>query len=119
MSETMTDAEYEALAARLTDVATQLPAPQNVLIGLAAEQAGREFMLSEYGSEEALDDALRSAGRPRLGTHPKGASPTVRGRIPAADRAAFDRLIQQTGKKESELVREAVHLLLEQHRLAG
>jgi hypothetical protein len=115
----MTDAEYEALAARLTDPEAELPKPQNVLTGDAAAEAGREFMLREYGSREALDAALRSAGRPRLGTKPKGASPSVRGRIAEADRAAFDELIRQTGKRESELVREAVHLLLEQHKLAS
>lgn len=115
----MTDKDYEELAARLTDPSVELPKPQNVLTGDAAAAHGREFMLREYGSQEALDAALRSAGRPRLGTTPKGASPTVRGRIAEADRAAFDLLIQQTGKKESELVREAVHLLLEQHKLAS
>ncbi|MFK3668830.1 hypothetical protein ACI2IX_01565 [Leifsonia aquatica] len=119
MAEKMTDAEYEQLAARLTDPDHELPKAANVLSGVAAEAAGREFMLREYGSEEALDEALRTAGRPRLGTKPKGASPTVRGRIAEADRAAFDQLIKQTGKKESELVREAVHLLLEQHKLAS
>ncbi|MEO7016721.1 MAG: ribbon-helix-helix protein, CopG family [Leifsonia sp.] len=118
MSE-MTDAEYEALAARLTDPGVELPKLENVLTGAAAVAAGREFMLREYGSQEALDAALRSAGRPRLGTKPKGASPSVRGRIAEADRAAFDELIRQTGRNESELVREAVHLLLEQHKLAS
>lgn len=115
----MTDAEYEALAARLTAPEGELPAPQNVRTGDGAAAAGRDFMLREYGSPEALDAALRTAGRPRLGTKPKGASPTVRGRIAEADRAAFDELIRETGKKESELVREAVHLLLEQHKLAS
>jgi hypothetical protein len=119
MAEKMTDAEYEALAARLTDPDYEPPPATNVLTGDAAAAAGRELMLSEYGSQEALDAALRSAGRPRLGSTPKGASPTVRGRIAEADRAAFDQLIEQTGKKESELVREAVHLLLERHKLAG
>ena len=118
MAET-NDAEYAALAARLTDPEVELPKPQNVLTGEDAALAGREFMLREYGSPEALDAALRTAGRPRLGTKPKGASPTVRGRIAEAERAAFDELIRQTGKRESELVREAVHLLLEQHKLAS
>ena len=115
----MTDADYEALAARLTHPDSELPKPENVLTGDAAAAAGRDFMLREYGSQEALDAELRSAGRPRLGAKPRGASPTVRGRIAEADRAAFDQLIKQTGKKESELVREAVHLLLEQHKLAS
>jgi len=113
------DAEFEALAARLIDPATELPVPTHVTSGDAAAVSGRGFLLSEYGSREALDAALRPAGRPRLGATPKGASPTVRGRIAEADRAAFDQLIRQSGKKESELVREAVHLLLEQHKLAG
>ena len=111
------DAEFEALAARLTDPQTVLPKPTNVATGDEAAAAGREFMLAEYGSQPALDEALRSAGRPRVGEKAKGASPTVRGRVAEADRAAFDQLIAQTGKKESELVREAVHLLLERHHL--
>lgn len=111
------DAAFEALAERLTDPNTTLPSPQNVTTGNAAAAAGREFMLAEYGSQSALDAALRTAGRPKLGTTAKGASPTVRGRVAEADRAAFDRLIQITGKKESELVREAVHLLLQHHHL--
>lgn len=111
------EADYEALAARLIDPSIPLPKPQNVLTGKAAAAAGREFMVKEYGSEEALDKALRSAGRPRLGQKARGVSPTVRGRIAEADRAAFDQLILRTGKKESELVREAVHLLLDQNRL--
>lgn len=115
----MDDAAFDRLAARLTDPATPMPELTNVLTGEAAAAAGRAFLVSEYGSEEALDAVLRAAGRPRLGEQPKGPSPVVRGRIPVADRAAFDELIRETGKKESELVREAVHLLLEQHRKAS
>ena len=114
-----TDADFEALAARLTDPATELPAPVDVTTGVQAAAAGRAFLEAEYGSAEALDAELRRAGRPRLGENPKGASPTVRGRIPQSERAAFDSLMRQTGKRESELVREAVHLLLERHHLAG
>ena len=113
------EADFDALAARLLDPATELPAAANVSTGAAAAAAAEEFLLSEYGSHAALDSALRPAGRPRLGERPKGASPTVRGRIPEADRAAFNELMRQTGKRESELVREAVHLLLEQHKLAS
>ncbi|MGV1034017.1 MAG: hypothetical protein ACOYBP_02175 [Microbacteriaceae bacterium] len=119
----LTDHELEELADRLISPETPMPRAGNVLTGDAAAKAGREFMIQQYGSESALeaalDSMLRAAGRPRLGEQARGASPTVRGRIPAADRVAFDRLILQTGKKESELVREAVHLLLEQHKLAS
>lgn len=114
-----TDAEFEELAARLVDPATTLPAPKNVSSGPVAAAAGRKFLIAEYGSKEELDVALRTSGRPRLGQVPKGASPAVRGRVPAADRAAFDQLIAATGKNESELVREAVHLLFEQYKIAS
>lgn len=113
------DAEFEALAARLTDPLTELPTPANVSTGEEAAAGGFEFLVSEYGSREALDVALRSAGRPRLGERPRGVSPTVRGRISEADFEAFKQLEMQTGKKQSELVREAVHLLLEQQKRAS
>lgn len=73
-------------------------------------------MLHEYGSEEALERVLRRAGRKPVGEQPLGSSPTVRGRIPEADFAAFKQLEQRTGKNQSELVREAVQLLLAEHR---
>lgn len=114
-----TDPDYDALAARLTDPAHELPTPTGVLVGDAASAAGRKLLIQQYGSAEALSTELRSAGRPRLGEKPRGASPSVRGRIPAADRERFDDLIRVTGKKESELVREAVHLLLERHDRAS
>jgi hypothetical protein len=76
-------------------------------------------MLREYGSEAALDKELRQAGRTRLGEQPKGASPTVRGRISDADFAAFKRLEASTGKNQSELVREAVQLLLAEHKMSA
>lgn len=108
------DAKFEALTARLTDPATVLPVAVDVATGAEAAARGRALMLKEHGSEEALDVVLRQAGRPRLGEKPRGASPTVRGRIPAADHERFERLMAETGKRESELVREAVRLLLEQ-----
>ncbi|WP_431279229.1 hypothetical protein [Leifsonia poae] len=61
-----TDAEFAALAARLTDPATGVPVAANVSTGADAAAGGLEFLLAEYGSPEALDAALRPAGRPRL-----------------------------------------------------
>lgn len=113
----MTDTNYEELAARLTDPSTPLPDPENVLAGDDAAAAGRAFLLREYGTEEALQRALRP-GRPRVGS-PRGESPTVRGRISDADFAAFKRLEESTGKKQSELVREAVQLLLAEHNVGA
>ena len=109
------DVVYDALAARLTDVEHPLPAPTNVATGAAAAEQGRAFLLGEYGSEEALSRVLRR-GRPRVGDSARGESPTVRGRISNADFAAFKQLETQTGKKQSELVREAVRLLLAQNK---
>lgn len=114
-----TDQEFEALAARLTDPSTPMPMVSDVSTGAEAAAQGRALLLREYGSEEALEVALRRAGRTRLGEQPKGASPTVRGRLPEADFAAFKQLEELTGKKQSELVREAVQLLLAQHRLSA
>lgn len=113
----MADTDYNELAARLTDPATPLPQPGAVLTGAAAAAEGRAFLLREYGSEEALQRALRP-GRPRVGS-PGGESPTVRGRISDADFAAFKQLEKQTGKKQSELVREAVQLLLSEHKIGA
>ncbi len=111
-----TDEEFEALAERLTDPATPMPRMTNISTGAEAAAHGRALMLREYGSEEALEAELRRAGRTRLGEQPEGASPTVRGRLPEADFAAFKQLEELTGKKQSELVREAVQLLLAQHK---
>ncbi|MFB2580889.1 hypothetical protein ACEXQD_06530 [Herbiconiux sp. P15] len=59
----MTNADSEALAARLTDPATPLPKAMDVLTGDAAAAAGRAFLVSEYETEEGLDTVLREAGR--------------------------------------------------------
>ncbi|MFZ4895594.1 ribbon-helix-helix domain-containing protein [Plantibacter sp. Mn2098] len=120
----MTDeTDYEALAARLTD--ERLPIQPTggslakPLTGEAAAAAGRAFLLEQYGDDEAIEAAIR-AGRPKLGrTATSGPSPLVKGRIAEADFAAFKLLEAQTGKKQSELVREAVHLLLERYKLAS
>ena len=110
-----TDQEFDALAERLTDPATPMPQGARSSAGAAAANAGHSFLVREFGSEAALDTALRSAGRTRLGEHPRGESPTVRGRLAEADFAAFKLLEERTGKKQSELVREAVQLLLKEH----
>lgn len=114
-----TDENFDALAERLTDPSTPMPKGSKISTSEAAAAHGRALMLREYGSEQALDAVLRRAGRTRLGEHPKGASPTVRGRLPEADFAAFKQLEEQTGKKQSELVREAVQLLLAEHKIGA
>lgn len=88
------------------------------LRGEAAASAGRELLLREYGSDNAIGQAIRS-GRPRVGDAKRGPSPTVRGRIAEEDFAALLRLEAQSGKSQSALVREAIQLLLERHRLAS
>jgi hypothetical protein len=107
----MADTDYDKLTARLTNQQMPLPEPQNVRTGEAAAAAGHAFLLREYGSEEAIARALRP-GRPRLGTPPRGESPTVRGRISDDDFTAFKQLAERTGRSQSELVRESVHRLL-------
>jgi hypothetical protein len=109
--------DYEALAARLTDPDVESPVRRE-LHGDEAAAYGRAFLLREYGSEGALDAALRP-GRPKLGSRKPGPSPTVRARVSEEDFAAFTRLREATGRTEAELLREAVHLLLTQHRMAS
>ncbi|WP_431031239.1 ribbon-helix-helix protein, CopG family [Plantibacter sp. RU18] len=118
----MTDREkidYDALEARLTDPAVPLEAPLEVRTGAAAAQFGRDFMLREYGSEEALASAMRRPGRPRVGAEQNGASPVVRGAIPAADYEALDAFVKRSGKKQSAIVREAVHEYLVGRKLVS
>lgn len=113
------EAYYAALAERLTHPDYEPKSAGPALSGAAAAAHARAFLVKEFGSEEALEAELRRAGRPSSGTEAKGPSPTVRARISEADFAAFKRLEQQTGRGQSALVREAVHLLLERYRLAG
>lgn len=109
------DVDYESLAKRLTDPDAEVRGTGKPLHGQAAADAGRAFLLREYGSVEVLDAALHP-GRPKVGQKKtSGASPTVRGRISDADFAAFTDLEAETGKSQSELVREAIHLLLQRH----
>ncbi|MGB3910127.1 MAG: ribbon-helix-helix domain-containing protein [Pseudolysinimonas sp.] len=108
--------QLAALADRLTDPITPPPELSDIAKGPEAAAHGRALMLREYGTEEALENVLRRAGRKRVGEQALGASPTVRGRISEADYAAFKRLEERTGKNQSELLREAVQLLLAEHR---
>lgn len=110
--------DYDDREARLTDPAAAVVSAGQVATGEAAAAVGRDFLLREYGSPEAIEREMVTPGRPRVG-QPAGASPTVRGRVTPADRAALKVLQQQTGRSESDLVREAVHQLLVSHRLVG
>lgn len=110
----MPDEDFEKLATRLTDPDASLPEPASVHTGAEAAAAGNALLLREYGSEDAVARALRP-GRPSLGASPRGASPTVRGRISVEDFVAFKLLEVRTGKRQSDLVREAVQLLLAKH----
>ncbi len=114
-----TDEQLGALADKLTDPNYPLPSSTQAVTGAAAAAQGRAFLVQEYGSEQELDTVLRQAGRPRVGQAPRGASPTVRGRISDADYAAFKQLEDATGRSQSELVREAVHNLLTEHKLVS
>ena len=112
------EADYDSLAARLTDPQAKLTSAGQVATGEAAAAAGREFLLREYGSPEAVERELVAPGRPRVGER-RGASPTVRGRIAPAEYAALKALEEQTGRTQSDLVREAVHQLLVHYELVS
>jgi len=110
----LTEKDYDAIAARLADPDRPAGRPEAVRTGADAATGGRDFLLREYGSMDVVDSIVK--GRPRVGSDKSGPSPTVRGRIPRDEHAAFMKLIEATGQSESALVREAVHHLLELHR---
>ncbi len=111
--------EYERLSDRYADQTAATPKPIGpALTGAAAAAAGRGFLVREYGSIDAVEAEIRR-GRRRVGDPRKGESPVVRARISDHDFEAFKQLEEETGKKQAELVREAVHLLLIQHKKAS
>lgn len=114
----MTDADYEARSDRYADPNEPLQATMGESAsGEDAAAKGRDFLLGEFGSDEAIEDAIR-AGRPRVdGSKARGESLIVRGRVPDHDAAALALLAARTGRTQSDLVREAVHELLERNRL--
>ena len=112
--------DYDAIAARLADPDEPVRSARQVKTGAAAAEHGRAWLLREYGSEEAIDAATKvSPGRPRVGAAKAGPSPTVRARISDSDYAAFKKLEEATGRLQSELVREAVHRMLMEHKLVS
>jgi hypothetical protein len=112
------DIDYEALAARLTDPDVPLTPTGKALFGEDAARAGRTFMLEQYGSEEALERAMKP-GRPALGEPGEGPSPTVRARVSRHDFDELARLRAETGRTEADLLREGVQLLLERYKHAS
>ena len=111
--------DYDALAARLTDPDVPLGPPLEVHTGEDAARFGREFLLREYGSEEALEAAMRRPGRPRVSHDPQGPSPVVRGAIPQTDFEALDAFVKRSGKKQSAVVLEAIHEYLLERKLGS
>ena len=103
---------YSALTERLTG--SEPLTASDVRTGNEAAAAGHELLLREYKSDASIAQAMRS-GRPRVGSSKQGESPTVRARIDETDYLAFKELETELGKKQSELVRDAVHLLLQYH----
>lgn len=110
--------DYEARSDRYADPAIPITPTGDTLTGAEAANAGRSFLIAEYGSEEAVDQLIRR-GRPRVGEKRAGGSAIVRARISDQDFAAFKKLEDQTGKTQADLVREGVHLLLSQHQQAS
>lgn len=112
------DIDYDAIEARLTDPDATLRPPEQVLTGDGAATYGRDLLLREYGSDDAITTAMRR-GRPSLGANKQGPSPVVRGAIPREEYEAFQELERISGKGQAELVRRAVHDLLVAEKLVG
>lgn len=109
--------DYDALSEKLLGE-TPVQAGQAPLRGDAAAAAGHTMLLGEYGSDQAIAQTVR-AGRPRIGDTKRGPSPVVRGRLADSDYVALAKVEKLTGKSESALVREAVHMLLQKYQVAS
>ena len=109
--------DYNALSEKMLGDAP-VHADKTPLRGNEAAAAGRALLLAEYGSDKAINQAIRS-GRPRVGDAKRGPSPIVRGRVADSDYAALAKVEQLTGKSESALVREAVQMLLQKYQAAS
>jgi len=116
----MTDADYQALSDNYADPNAPLPQTMGeALTGADAAAVGRALMLRDFGSDKAIEEALRT-GRPRVdGSRTSGHTVGVTARIPDNERDALMRLAQQTGRNKSDLIREGVQLLLERHQMSA
>jgi hypothetical protein len=110
--------DYNDLARELTDPLTPVNSTKRIDTGSAAAEIGHEFLLRAYGSEGAIEREMVSPGRPRVGA-PTGPSPTVRARITPLEYELMKQLEARTGRTQSDLVREAVHQLLLNHKLVS
>jgi hypothetical protein len=110
MDKTNDGVDYDALAERLTDPVAPLKPIGKALRGADAAEAGRAFLLREYGSEAAVREAMRP-GRPRVGQS-RGESPSVKTRLPLHEADALEELARRKSTTKSELVRLGVHRLL-------
>ncbi|NQX28857.1 ribbon-helix-helix domain-containing protein [Microbacteriaceae bacterium VKM Ac-2854] len=113
------DEDYAAFAERLSSGAEPIVGAGTPLVGAEAAAHGRALLIESFGSEEAVEEFIRS-GRPRLGDEPtrRGASSTVRGRITDDQLAELRGVMADTGRSQSDLVREGIALLLAKHRAA-
>ena len=112
------DQGFEEMSDRYADPATVVAPIGPALTGPEAAAAGHEFLVREYGSIAAVEAEIRR-GRRKVGDERRGESPVVRGRISDSDFEEFKELEVRTGKNQAELVREAVKLLLSEHRRAS
>jgi hypothetical protein len=114
----VSERDYEAASDGYASQDVHVAPIGSPLTGDRAAAAGREFLVAEFGSIEAVEAEIRR-GRRKIGDGRRGASPVVRARISDTDFAAFRHLEEITGRSQADLVREGVHLLLEQYKTAS
>jgi hypothetical protein len=80
--------------------------------GSEAAEVGTALLLSAFGTQRAIASEIRS-GRPQIRAPKKPVTePMIRTRISMIDDERLDALQKRTQKTRSELVREAIELLL-------
>jgi hypothetical protein len=107
--------DYEELATRAANSELTVK-PGTVLRGSAASKAGQQALMQATAAATPTEAVRIALGRPQLGH--EGRSPVVRARVPKTLKAEVTELAAVQGRRESEIVREAVATYVQAHRAA-
>jgi len=100
--------DWSAQAAHYTDPEQPFPQGRPCKPGEGAEA----LIIEAFGTRQAAEDFVRM-GRPPIGGRERsGESRSVRGRVSDEQYDAFKQIMESTGGSQSDLVRQAVDLLI-------
>ncbi|WP_282859402.1 hypothetical protein [Pseudoclavibacter helvolus] len=99
--------KYEELAAQAESEGLAVK-PDSIRRGAWAAHMGQELLVAATGAQSPEEATQLALGRPRAGSTKKGASPTIRARVPQALKDGVRAVAAAEGRDESEVVRTAV-----------